>query len=58
MSKNPNDKENTVPYEQIDAGQMRREAVKHGSTNPEAHAKHERELHQLDKGEGAIKGGR
>jgi hypothetical protein len=58
MSKNPNDKENTIPYEQIDAGHMRRDAEHKGSTDPEKHAKHESELHKLDKGEGAIKGGR
>lgn len=31
---NPNDKENTCPYEQINPHQMRREAEKHGSLGP------------------------
>jgi hypothetical protein len=58
MSKNPNDTENTIPYEQIDPAHLRREAEKHGSTDPAKHAKHERELAELDHGQGHEKGGR
>jgi len=49
VSKNPNDKSNTPPYKQIDAVQLRKEAEKHGTSDPELHAKHERELAALDK---------
>lgn len=58
MSKNPNDKENTIPYEQISPNQLRSEAVKHGSVDPEKHAKHEAEIAKLDRGMGHEKGGR
>lgn len=58
MSKNPNDVENTIPYEQINPGELRREAEKHGSVDPEKHSAHERELAKLDRGQGHKKGGR
>ena len=58
MGKNPNDNENTLPYEQIDAGHMRAEAEKHGSTDPKQHRRHEAEIAALDHKEGKEKGGR
>lgn len=58
MSKNPNDAENTVPYEQINPSRLRSEAEKHGNTDMEKHAKHEAEIAKLDRGQGHEKGGR
>jgi hypothetical protein len=55
---NPNNEENTIPYEQINPSRMREEAERHGSTDPRMHKQHERQIAELDKGEGAIKGGR
>lgn len=58
MSKNPNDSENTIPYEQINAGSMRKEAESKGSVDPAMHSKHEAEIAKMDRGQGSEKGGR
>lgn len=34
MSKNPNDNENTIPYNQIDPGEMREDAEECGNSGP------------------------